>query len=49
MYSLSREMVAVQDDRIVEQCREKAKKLKVEYRRIKDRHNVTGKWLKYKS
>ena len=40
---ISREMAAAQYERTAEQCREKAKKLKAEYRKIKDRHNVTGK------
>lgn len=29
-------------DRSADQCREKAKKLKLEYRKIKDKHNKTG-------
>ena len=47
------EKVSVGFERSAVQCREKAKKLKSEYRKIKDKHRVTGtgrkKWKHYEA
>ena len=39
---ISAEMSKVGHERTAQQCREKIKKLKVEYRKIKDKRNKTG-------
>ena len=43
---ISREMAASQYERSAVQCREKIKKLRTEYKKIKDRHNKTGQGMK---
>lgn len=43
---ISRQMAHVGHERTAEQCREKAKKLKAAYRKIKDSHNVNGRGRK---
>ena len=43
---IAKEMTEANYPRSAEQCREKAKKLKTEYRKIKDSHNVTGRGRK---
>lgn len=43
---VSREMVRAGHKRTAEQCRDKAKKLKGDYRKVKDTHNKTGEGRK---
>ena len=43
---IAREMAEAGLEKTAEQCREKAKKLKGEYRKVKDKHNQTGQGRK---
>ena len=43
---IAREMAVAGYEKTAEQCREKAKKLKAEYRKLKDKHNKTGQGRK---
>ena len=44
---LGREPQKTGSDKTAEQCRAKIKKLKLDYRKVKDKHNKTGEGLEH--
>ena len=44
---LGRELQKTGSDKIAEQCRAKIKKLKLDYCKVKDKHNKTGEGLEH--
>ena len=44
---LGRELQKTGSDKTAEQCKAKIKKLKLDYRKVKDKHNKTGEGLEH--